>query len=140
MLLRASRQTRAFLHLVSCCFGVLIEIIIKLIQDVSNLFTKWLRINPVFFVIRNLLGATSFSFVDRVPHGIRDGIGIHVYFAADVTGSTANRLDERCTGTEEPFLIRIKNCNERDFRKVQTFTEKVDTDEYIVGSQPQLAQ
>ena len=41
-------------------------------------------------------------------------------------------------GTKETFLVCIEDGNERDFGQVESFTQQIDTDKYIVNALAQV--
>src|SRR5690606_29428646 len=43
-------------------------------------------------------------------------------------------------GTQEAFLVRIKDAHERDFRQIQSFSEQVDADHDVVHAEAQVSQ
>ena len=53
-------------------------------------------------------------------------VRVHDDAAFGVPGGSADGLDEGGLRPEEAFLIRVQYGYERDFRKVQAFSEEVD--------------
>ncbi len=47
---------------------------------------------------------------------------------------------KRSGGPQEPFFVRIKDGNERDFREVQAFPEQVDPDQHVEDAAPEIPQ
>src|SRR5205823_15082852 len=94
----------------------------------------------VFKVITLLDFAAPAGLVDRALHRVCHGVGVKNRAAIDVAGSATHSLDERVTGPQKSFLIRVKNGDERDFRQVEAFTKQVDADQHIELSAPQATQ
>ena len=55
-----------------------------------------------------------------------------------ITRCTADRLDQRSRRTQEAFLVRIQDCDQRHFRDVQTLAQQVDADQHIKHIQTQI--
>src|SRR5699024_10299062 len=87
---------------------------LDLVQNVRDLLAQWLWVDAVFLVIGNLLRPAPLSLVDRVTHRLGDVIGIHDDLTRDVSGGTANRLDQRTGGAQEALLIRIQDRDQGD--------------------------
>ena len=51
------------------------------VVDIADFLNQRLRINAMFLVVSNLLGAATISLVNRLAHGISGLIGIHDYRA-----------------------------------------------------------
>src|SRR5262245_1437954 len=54
-------------------------------------------------------------------------------------GATSS-LNERSLATEKAFLVRIQNAHERNFGKIETFTEQIDANENVEIGRAQSAQ
>ncbi len=71
---------------------------------------------------------------------MRDGVGEENDLAVDVPRGAAGGLDQRSLAAQEAFLVGIENADERDFRKIESFAEKIDADENIEVGRAQSAQ
>ncbi len=67
-------------------------------------------------------------------------IGVENRAAVDVPGGAANRLNEGAGGPQKPFLVRVENRDERNFRQVEAFAQQVDADEHVKRAEAQVAQ
>src|SRR4029453_4851654 len=54
-------------------------------------------------------------------------------------GGAPHRLYERAFGSEEPFLVRIENSDQRHLRNVQALAQQIDADDYVELPAPQVA-
>src|SRR5215469_14040662 len=54
-----------------------------------------LRCDAVLLVVRELLGAAAIGFVNRAPHRIGDGVGVHQDAPVHVTGRAPDGLNKR---------------------------------------------
>src|SRR5690606_16060471 len=91
------------------------------LHDVGYALLDTARRDPVFLIVRELLGTAAIRLVDRALHRAGDLIGIQDRSAGDVTRSAPNGLDERVLRSEEAFLVRIQDRDERDLGHVQAF-------------------
>ena len=94
----------------------------------------------MFVVIRRLNRAAAQGFVYCSLHRIGLTIGIQDGAAVEVAGAAADGLNQRAAGTQESFLVGIQNGNERDFRQVEAFAQKIDSDQYIELAFAQVAE
>src|SRR6266699_4049564 len=53
---------------------------------------------------------------------------------------TTGSLDERSLAAQKSFLVGIENANERNFGKIETFAEQIDTDEDVEVGRAESAQ
>ncbi len=56
-----------------------------------------------------------------------------------VTGCAADSLDQRALGTQEAFLVRIKDRDQRHLGHIESLAQQVDADEHVEGTEPQIA-
>ena len=92
-------------------------------DDTTNVFFDRLRRDAMFFIERHLDRPTAFRLIDRPLHRIRDFVGKQDDMTFRVSRCPTNRLNQRTIRAKEPFLIGIKNRNERDFRNIESFSE-----------------
>src|SRR5579875_4106310 len=78
-----------------------------LVQDVGNALAQRLGVHAVGGVVRDLLLTPAVGLVDRVPHGRRDLVRVHVDLTGDVTRRPADRLDQRGGRAQKAFLVRV---------------------------------
>ena len=88
----------------------------------------------MFLVICHLLLATTIGLVNGLLHRFSDGLSIHNGESMHVAGSTSDNLDERTMVTKKSLIVCIKNGNERHFGNIKTFTQKINTNEHIIGA------
>ena len=79
-----------------------------------------------------------FRLINSGLHRGSNRIGIHDDLTVGITGSPPNGLNQGAFITQEAFLIRIQNCDQRNFRNVQTFPQQVDSDQHIEFTQPEF--
>src|SRR6202030_1943907 len=48
--------------------------------------------------------------------------------------------NQRSLAAQKTFLVRIKNADERNFRKIETFSKQIDSDQNIEIGRAQAAQ
>ncbi len=77
----------------------------------------------MFLIVGNLDITTAIGLVDGLVHGFGDVIGIHDDGSGHISRGTTNRLDEGTIGTQETFLVRVKDRNQRYFRQIKTLTQ-----------------
>src|SRR6266699_769488 len=53
---------------------------------------------------------------------------------------TTGSLDERSLAAQKSFLVGIENADERNFGKIETLAEQIDTDEDVEVGRAQSAQ
>ncbi len=95
---------------------------------------------PCASVVGKLYRTATLGFVYGLPHGVCDLVGIHDYFAVEVSSGTADCLRKRAAAAKESFLVGIENGYKRNFRQVESLAEKVYTDKYVVGSRTQSVE
>lgn len=66
--------------------------------------------------------------------------GIQNRPAGLVPGGASGRLHEGAFGAQEPLLVGIENRHNRDFGKVDAFTQKVDADHAVEIAVAQFIQ
>src|SRR4030042_5627540 len=89
-------------------------------------------------IVQDLQIPAPFWLVDRPFHRICHDVGIQHYLCIDIPCSTPDDLDQAPGVTEEPFLIRIEDTDEPDFRDVEAFPQEIDTDKHIELPEPEL--
>ena len=92
----------------------------------------------MFLIICHLHFTSSLRLIQCRTHRICDRICVHDDMSFCITRCTADGLDQWCLGTQESFFICIQNCNQCDFRNIQTFSQKVDTNQYVKYIQPHI--
>ena len=90
-------------------------------------------------VIGKLFGPAPLRFIYCTLHGIGDGIRIHYHMTLCISCSTSDCLNQGCFRSQEAFFICIQNCHKRNFRYVETFSEKIDAYKYIENTLPQVS-
>ena len=85
----------------------------------------------MLLVVGNLLFPVRLSDTQQVLDRIGLLVGVEYDAPLLVARSPPRSLDERSRGPQEPLLIGVENRDERDFRKVEAFTQKVDADKNI---------
>ena len=77
----------------------------------------------MLFVICDLDVAATIGFINGFMHGIGNVIGIHDDGSGHISRGTTNRLDEGTIGTQETFLVCVKDRNQRYLRQIKTLTQ-----------------
>jgi hypothetical protein len=70
---------------------------------------------------------TARNLLDALGHHVR----VEDDFAVDVAGGAAGGLDQAGRAAQVPFLVRVKNRDQRDFGEVQALAQEIDADEHI---------
>ena len=90
------------------CLGV--DVLLgKHVVDIGDLLDERLRIDAMFLVVGDLDVTTAIGLVDSLVHGFGDIVRIHDDGAGHVSRGTSDSLNERTIGTQETFLVRVKN-------------------------------
>ena len=89
-------------------------------------------------VIRLLDFPPSVRLINGSPHGIRNGIRVHNYVSLRVPCRPPDGLDQRSFRTEKTFLIRVQDRDQRNFRNIQAFPQKVDAHQNVKYVQPHI--
>ena len=90
------------------------------------------------FIIFLLNNPAAPGFLNGSLHGVCNGICIHNYPPFGIAGSPSYRLNQRRGGAKEALLICIQYGYQRDFRYIQTFSEKIDSHQYIENIQTHI--
>jgi len=61
-------------------------------------------------------------------------------FAIDMARGAAGSLDQRSLAAQKAFLVGVENADERNFGKIESFSEQIDADENIEIGRAQAAQ
>ena len=99
-----------------------------------------LRRDAVLLVVFHLLGPAIFRNRDQRLHALRHDVGEKNDFAVDVARGATGGLDKRSLAAQKSFLVRIENANQRDFGKIETFAEQIDSDQNVEIGGAQAAQ
>ena len=75
------------------------------------------------FIKGDLLTSAALCFPHRTLHGISNAIGVQNGFAAYISGSTADGLNQTALRAQEPLFIGIQNSNQRNLWNIQTFAQ-----------------
>ena len=110
------------------------------VGDVPDLLAQRRGVDSVLGVVGHLLLAAAVGLVDGACHRCGDGVGVHVHLAAHVSRRTADRLDERGLGAQEPLLVGIEDAHQRDLGEVKPLAQEVDADEDVVLPHAQFPQ
>ena len=105
-----------------------------------DLLDDRLRGYAVLEVVRLLDRAAARRFADRRLHRFRHGIRVHYDAAVCVSRGSSDHLDQRRFRTEQPFLIRVEDRNERYLGQVDSLAQQVYSDKHVVYSGAQAAQ
>ena len=92
----------------------------------------------MFLVIGKLDCATALSLLNCKTHGVGNLVGIHDYSAIKISGSTTHSLRKRTVASQKSLLVSIEYCYKRYFRKIETLSKQVDTDENIICAEAQV--
>src|SRR5690606_8138867 len=79
--------------------------------------------NAVLDVIGFLDLAAASRFIHRIPHLIRDLVGVEYRLALGVLSGTTHRLYKRSFAPRESCSVRIEDRNERNFRHVEALAQ-----------------
>ena len=94
----------------------------------------------MFLVVGDLDITAAIGLVDGLVHGFGDVVRIHDDGSGHISRGATNRLDEGTVGTQETFLIGVKNRDQRHFRQIKTLTQQVDADNDVDFAFAQFAQ
>ena len=89
-------------------------------------------------IVGHLFRASSFGLVDGALHGVCDFVGIHYYFAVHISCGTPCGLCQRSVVAQKSLFVGVENGHEAYLRQVETFSEQVDADEYVVDTLTQI--
>ena len=81
----------------------------EFLYDVGDFSFHRLGDDAVFLIILGLDGTAPVRLVDGVAYGVRLLVGIQQYPAANVSSRSSNCLNQRGSGSQEAFLIRIQH-------------------------------
>ena len=84
-------------------FGVF-RFAVDVVEDVADPLTQRLWINAGSYVVGDLLRSAAVGLVDRGSHRGRDLVGVHVDLPGDVTGGSADGLDQCRPDRRKPSL------------------------------------
>ena len=85
----------------------------------------------MFLIICHLDLAATLRLFNRILHGICHIICIHDNMTFRITCCTSDCLHKRCLRAQESLFIRVQNRHKRDLRNIQTFSQKIDSDQNI---------
>ena len=97
------------------------------VMSLSTLYSTWIR-------RRRLVSSIARFMLSVITSAYRIALPVHVPRRA------ADGLDQRAGRTQEAFLVRIQNRDQRHLRQVQTFAQQVDADQHVELAAPQVAQ
>ncbi len=84
--------------------------------------------------------AAAIGLLDRLPHRLRLGIGVHQHGAVHVAGGAADDLDQRGRRAQKADLVGVQDGDQRHLGKVQPFAQQVHADQHVVLAGAQVAQ
>ena len=90
-----------------------------------------MRNDTVGRIVGDLLVTVRLGDAQKIANRVRLMIGIENDTPLLVAGRTAGGLDKRCRRSEEALLVRIKDRDERDFRKIEALAQQVDSDQDV---------
>ena len=90
-----------------------------------------LRGDSVFFIVIHLLFAPIFRNRNECLHALRDCVREKYDFSINVARGPTCGLDQRSLASQEAFLVRIQNADERNLGKIKPFAEQIDSDENV---------
>ena len=93
----------------------------------------------MFLVVLLLNGTSSVRLTNGLIHGICYFIRIHNNMSICITCRTSDCLNQRCFRTKESFFICIQNCHQGNFRNIKTFSQQVDSHQYIKDIQTHVS-
>src|SRR4029077_10734413 len=73
-------------------------------------------------------------------HALCDDVGEEHHLAVYMSRRAARRLDQGSLTAQKSLLVRIENADERNFRKIETFTEQIDPNQNVEIGRPQTTQ
>ena len=85
----------------------------------------------MFLIIFLLQFPASHRLINRHTHRIRYGISIHDNVSLCISRCTSYGLYQRSLRTQKSFFICIQNCHQGDFRNIQSFPQKIDSNQDI---------
>ena len=90
--------------------------------------------------MRHLLDAAALSLAHGFFHRLGDAVGVQNRPAVQVSGSTANGLNQAALGAQEAFFVSVQNGHQRDLGDIQALAQQVDTHQHIESAQAQVTQ
>src|SRR5689334_10492383 len=97
------------------------------------------RGDAMLLVVRLLQLAAARGFVETTLHRARDPVGVEYRASVQISRRSTNGLDQGSVAAQKSFLIRIEDRHQRNFRKVETFAQQVDSDQHVEFAEPQPA-
>lgn len=113
--------------------------IVDAVDDVLDLLRYPARRDAVLQVKADLLFTPAFRFGNGTLHGLRNFISIEDGCAMDVARRTPNGLNQRTLRTQEAFLVRIQNRDQRHLGNIQPLTQQIDADQDIELAETKVA-
>src|SRR5712691_5652447 len=107
-------------HMVALVYGL---------ENIGDALAHALRRDAVGGVERRLLLAAAVGLGDRTLHRAGDGVGIEDHAAVDVARGTADGLHQRGLAAQKAFLVGVEDGDQRAFRNVEAFPQKIDPDQ-----------
>ena len=99
-----------------------------------------LRRDAMLFVVFHLFRPAIVRDRHERFHALRDCVSEEHDFAVYVSRRATRGLDERSLAPQKSFFICIENADERNFGKIETFAEQIDTDEDVEVGRAESAQ
>jgi len=78
-----------------------------------------------------LCTSPTIGLPERLYHRWRKVVSIQGNFAIRISSCSTDILNKRRRRSQKSFLICIQNCNKPDFRKIDTFSQKIYTHQNI---------
>ena len=119
--------------------GDMVAAFIDRIQNIVDVLADRFRRDAVRLVPGFLLGAAAVRLVQRILHGIGDGVRIEDDPPVDIPRRPADGLDQRCLRAQIAFLVGVEDSDERAFGNVQPLAQQVDADQHVEHAEPQVA-
>ncbi len=94
----------------------------------------------MFFVVSHLLGPAPVGLFDGALHAVGNLVGIHDYFAIDISGGAACSLRQTPVIAQEAFLVGIEYGHKTHLRQVESFAQEIDSYEHIVKSLTEIIE
>ena len=113
---------------------------LHLLRDVLDLLEDRLWSDSMFRIVRDLDIAAALCLAYRALKRACHLVGVENDFSFGVTCRASDGLDQGCLTAQKSFLIGIKDSNERDLRKVESFAKQVDSDDDVELSAAELRQ
>src|SRR6266478_2174192 len=94
----------------------------------------------VFLVVGELLVPAAIGFTDGLIHGAGAHVSVENGAAGNVASAASHGLNQRGGAAQVAFFVGVQDGDQRNFGKVETFAQKIDTNEDIKFAAAEIAE